>query len=214
MSSTPDRCRIILLADPSLTDADTLCECLDAGDVAGILLYREKADERQFETFCKSVAQKLSDGQAAILIADDTKLVGRAGADGVVLIQDRNSLEHVIARFSPHKIVGCGGIRDRHNALEAGEKKPDFVFFGTPGGDIKPEPHSKNLALASWWSEMIEIPCICLAGTDVEGIVEVAATGADFVAIGRGVFDGPEKPQIMVERANRLLEEHAPVFGT
>ena len=40
-------------------------------------------------------------------------------------------------KFSPKLIVGGGNATDRHHALEMGEIRPDYVFFGKVDGDIK-----------------------------------------------------------------------------
>ena len=65
-----------------------------------------------------------------------------------------------IARLQPKMLVGAGGIKTRDDALELGELRPDYVFFGRFGYDNKPEPHPRNLGLAAWWASMVEIPCI------------------------------------------------------
>ena len=59
---------------------------------------------------------------------------------------------------------------------------------------------------------MIEIPCIVLAGSDLESVEAVAATGAEFVALSSAVFaDGVDAAEA-VARANQLLDKTAPRF--
>jgi thiamine-phosphate pyrophosphorylase len=58
---------------------------------------------------------------------------------------------------------------------------------------------------------MVEIPSIAQAGNTIESVVEAAQTGADFVALGRAVFEA-EDPAKAVAEANRLLDENAPRF--
>ena len=128
-----------------------------------------------------------SAGVAAI-IADDTRTAGRVGADGLQLGQDPGELTEAIEKFSPALMVGAANVKTRHNALVLGELQPDYLMFGKPGGDIRPEPHPKNLALGQWWSTMVEIPCIVLAGNAVESVVEAAQTGSEFVALGHAIF--------------------------
>ena len=69
--------------------------------------------------------------------------------------------------------------------------QPDYIFFGKIGGDIKPEAHPKNLALAEWWASMVEVPCIVMGGTDPQSALAVAETGAEFVALCQAVFAEP-----------------------
>jgi len=123
-----------------------------------------------------------------------------------------NDARELVARFSPQKIVGFGSAKDRHRALELGEANPDFVFFGRTDGDIRPEPHPKNLALAEWWSELVEIPGVVMGGSAVESVVECAATGVDFVALSLAILSHTDGPAAAVRRANELLDENAPIF--
>ncbi|MBN9037429.1 MAG: thiamine phosphate synthase, partial [Rhizobiales bacterium] len=80
------------------------------------------------------------------------------------------------------------------------------------GYDTKPEPHSRNLSLGRWWAEMIEIPCIVLGGSDVASVRDVAATGAEFVALSQAVFGEGANPAAAVAQTNALLDAQAPRF--
>jgi thiamine-phosphate pyrophosphorylase len=110
-------------------------------------------------------------------------------------------------------IIGAGGIKTRHHALEIGEARPDYVMFGKVGGDTHPQANPKNLDLGQWWAELVEIPCIVLGGTVPESVREIAAAGAEFVALSAAVFAGPD-PAAAVARANAILDEHASAFET
>ncbi|RVD12740.1 thiamine phosphate synthase, partial [Mesorhizobium sp. M4B.F.Ca.ET.017.02.2.1] len=80
------------------------------------------------------------------------------------------------------------------------------------GYDNKPEPHPRNLSLGQWWAEMIEIPCIVMAGSELASVEAVAATGAEFVALSSAVFADGTDPRAAVAAANALLDETAPRF--
>lgn len=206
------RTRLVMLASANDRSAEAIKAALTGGDVASVILYANGVEEPGFSNFCESVVPLIQEQDAAALIVDDTRVVGRSGADGIMLEKQRRELEDMIARFSPHNIVGCGGFKDRHGALEVGEHNPHFIFFGKTGGDIRPEPHRKNLALANWWSELVEIPCVVMGGNQLESIVECSATGADFVGLETAIFENPDGPANAVRHANRLLDENAPRF--
>lgn len=206
-----NRCRLILTADIKTVASESLVNAVGAGDVASVILYSSEADEIAFEAFCKEVIPALQSAECAVLIADDTQVFGRSGADGLFLEKQKPNLEDITARFSPQNIVGCGNIKARHVALETGEQKPDFIFFGKLGGDIKPEAHPKNIALAEWWAQLIEIPSVVMGGNDLNSIIEVAQTGVDFVALERGIFE-EGSPEQNIINANALLDAHAPSF--
>jgi thiamine-phosphate pyrophosphorylase len=206
-----NRCRLILTANPLSTSSENLITAASAGDVASVILYAAEAEPHVFEAFCKDVTPQLQEADCAVLIADDTQAFGRCGADGLFAEKEKSKLEDFIARFSPQNIVGCGNIKARHNALEIGELKPDFIFFGKTGGDIKPEAHPKNIKLAEWWAELVEIPGIVMGGSALNSIIEVAKTGIDFVALEKAIFANGDAAKNVVE-ANSLLDAHAPLF--
>jgi len=209
----PRRCRLVLVAPARPQSAQALAQALAGGDVASVIISRGELDETAYRAHCAAIVPVAQAANAAALVCDDTQAMGRSGADGVLLASATANLAETIARFSPHKIVGCGSARDRDRALELAAAGPDFLFFGRTDGDIRPEPHPKNLALARWWAEMIEMPCVVMGGSAVDSVVECAATGSDFVALGLAVFSHTDGPQEAVALANRLLDERAPPFA-
>mgnify|MGYP005829166879 FL=1 len=60
--------------------------------------------------------------------------------------------------------------------------------------------------MGEWWAEIVELPCIVLAGSDIESVVEAAATRAEFIALSAAVFARPETAGEMVARANALID--------
>ncbi len=56
-------------------------------------------------------------------------------------------------------------------------------------------------------------PCIVMGGTDVAGVVAVAETGAEFVALRSAIFDHSAGIAAAIAEANALLDEKAPRFG-
>ena len=215
------RCRLILtMGDHALThcDPDALALIVGRGDVASIIFYRKSMEEAAFQSRVEPLIQVAQKNHIAAIVADDSRTAGRVGADGLQLGQDAETLREALAKFSPRMMVGAGNVKTRHTALVLGEMQPDYVMFGKLGGDFRPEPHPKNLDLGHWWSAMVEIPCIVLGGNAVRSVVNVARSGAEFVALGDAIFS-PDVTQKMaefaadrVEEANKLLDDHAPVF--
>jgi len=212
MGNFVDRCSLVVLASPASASAPQLISAAETGLVSSCILYQGNASEPDFAKLCEACVQPLQVHGVAVLIADNTQVFGRTGADGIYLEKNRNELADIQQKFSPEFIVGCGGLKNRHAALQVGEAKPDFVMFGKLGGDIRPQAHPKNLALASWWSEIIEVPSLVLAGTSLVSVLEAAATGADFVAIEAYVFEHEQGAASAVTAAETLLEQHAPRF--
>jgi thiamine-phosphate pyrophosphorylase len=207
----PNRCRIVLLAGPE-TDPRHIEAALEGGDVASVMLFQQQADEVSFQTLAEKIVPVIQQAGAAAIVAGDTRVAGRVQADGIHIEAGKAELADLIGRFQSKIMVGAGGAKTRGEALELGEERPDYLFFGRFGYDAKPEPHPRNLALGEWWAQMIEIPCIVMAGSDLASVVTVAATGAEFVALSSAVFGDGVDAHAAIVRANTLLDEHAPRF--
>ena len=161
---------------------------ISGGDIASIILPANGMDEAAFQAFAERIVPVAQDAGIAAIVADDTRIAGRVKADGIHIEGNKAALAEAIESFQPKLMVGAGGAKTRDDALELGEERPDYIFFGRFGYDNKPEPHPRNLSLGGWWAEMIQIPCIVMAGSDIASVEAVAATGADFVALSSAVF--------------------------
>lgn len=210
----PNRCRVVLIA-PSDEDAERfgprLLEAAAGGDVASLIL-PPRADEAAFQDFAAPIVRIAQEVGIAAIVAGDTRIAGRVGADGIHLDVEKDELRQAVERWQSRMIVGAGGAATRDEALELGEMQPDYMFFGRFGFDTKPEPHRRNLALGAWWAEVVEIPCIVLGGSDIASVEAVAATGAEFVALSSAAFGADADPRAAVELANALLDRTAPRF--
>ena len=213
--SPPNRCRIVLIA-PSGESAETFgprfSAAISGGDVASIILPANGMDEASFQAFAERVVPLAQQAGIAAIIVEDTRIAGRVKADGIHVEGGKAALGEAVGNFQPKLMVGAGGAKTRDDALELGEQQPDYIFFGRFGYDNKPEPHSRNLSLGRWWAEMIQLPAIVMAGSDVASVEEVAATGAEFVALSSAVFGDGVDPREAVARANAILDETAPRF--
>ena len=217
MTGIEERCRLVLVM-PDMADTDLLVDgltsALKGGDVASVILPQYGLDERAYQkrvTACLPIVQAA--GVAAFL-AGDERVAVRTQADGVHVEATAQDVSEAMERLSPGLMVGAGGITSRHMALQAGEAQPDYVMFGKLDGDIRKAPHPANIALGEWWSSMIEIPCIVMGGSDVESVVAVADTGAEFVALRMAIFADPAMAALKVSQANALLDANAPRFAT
>ncbi len=215
MTDFINRCRLVLIlpeiADPEEA-AKVISGALDGGDVASVIVPQYQFDDQLFQRIAEKVVPVIQDKGAAALIAGDSRVAGRVKADGLHVTGGLMELSEAVEKFTPKQIVGGGNAKDRHTALQLGEVQPDYLFFGKLDGDIKPEPHSRNLALGEWWSDMVAIPCIVMGGTDRGSAVEVASTGADFVALRTAIFESPDEAGKIVAEINAALDEKAPRF--
>jgi len=216
MTDPIDRCRLVLVT-PDIADASQLAavvgDALRGGDVASVIIPQHGLDEKSFQKRCEALVPVVQDAGAAALVAGDSRVAGRVRSDGMHLEAGPTAMAEAIGKYAPGLIVGGGNARERHAALSIGEAQPDYVIFGSIDGDIKPEPHSKNMALAEWWADMIEIPCLLMGGTSTAFVEEMAQTRAEFIVFSKAVFADPADAARVVAEINAVLDEKAPRLG-
>ncbi|MBW3097867.1 thiamine phosphate synthase [Pseudohoeflea coraliihabitans] len=215
MTDIQNRCRLVLVAPETLEPqelASQLQDALSGGDVASVIVPQRAIEEGLFQDLCAAAVPVIQAAGAAALIDGDSRIAGRVRADGLFIAGGFDDLAAAVEKHTPAMIVGGGNARDRHQALSMGDLEPDFLFFGRPDGDIKPEPHRKNVDLAEWWASMVDIPCILMGGNSIEHGEEMAATGAEFIAFGKAVFAADTPAGSQVTLINRMLDEKAPRF--
>lgn len=216
MTDPQDRCRLVLIT-PQMRDTHALAklvgDALQGGDVASVIIPQYDLDDGAFQDQAEVLVPVVQDAGAAAIIVDNSRVAGRVKADGLHINGNREAVAEVVEKFAPKMIVGAGGAHERHTALEVGEATPDYMFFGKFDGDIKPEAHSKNLALGEWWASMVSIPCIVMGGADADSALVVAETGVEFVALSKAVFADPAQVTSIVARINAELDEKAPRFA-
>ncbi len=215
MTGPEDRCRLVLIV-PDIADAEEKArivgDALRGGDVASVIMPQYDLDDTAFQKHAEKLVPVIQAAGAAALIVDNSRVAGRVKADGLHITGNAAALAEAVEKHAPKLIVGGGNAMDRHHALEIGEVQPDYIFFGRLDGDIKPEAHSKNLALGEWWAAMVEIPVLVMGGNDPASALAVAETGVEFVALGRAVFADPAQAASVVASVNAVLDEKAPRF--
>ncbi|RIY00924.1 thiamine phosphate synthase [Aureimonas flava] len=201
----------LVLATTLLPDGEAgetaLREALDAGDVASVLIDPADRQPGPFQDFAERLVPVIQAAGAAAIVAGDTRCAGRVRADG---FHDPSgsvpALREAVGRFAPRLIVGASGFTTRHDALEAGECMPDYLFFGKLGADAAPEPLRRNLELAEWWASIVEIPCIVQGGSDLASLPAAVATRAEFIALSSAVFADLALAGERVRAAERLID--------
>ena len=141
---------------------------------------------------------------AAAIIVEHSRVAGRTGADGIHVETGAADIKAATQTFKPDRIVGAGNLKSRHAAMEAGGENIDYVLFGRLRGDTHPEPYPKAVKLAEWWTDLMEIPTVLLAGNSL-ATLDGLPRGIDFVALDRALWEHPGGPAAAVEKARALL---------
>jgi thiamine-phosphate pyrophosphorylase len=206
-----NRPRLFLVTPPEFDPADMaakLEKAFEGGDIASVLIYMPGAGTKDLQAAATKLVPVIQDGGAAAIVYRDTQAAGRSGADGVHVDSSLEDLKLAVESFQPERIVGTGGTKLKHDAMEWAETGADYILFGKLDLAEKDHAHDKTLKAAAWWAELFETPCVALAGNSLDTLGEVAATGADFVALKDALWQSGEDVSSAVARANEILEDY------
>ncbi len=204
------RCRLYLITPPRIEPerfAGVLAEALTGGDVACVQLRLPGADTGALRRAAEALMPACHAEGVAFVVDRDAAVA--AETDGVHLA-DAGAVAAARRALGPAAIVGasCGGSRDA--AITASEAGADYVSFGAfhPSPTV-PEADIVSPDIVSWWSEIMEIPCVAVGGITAANCAPLVRAGADFVAVSSAVWDHPAGPAAAVSALD-LAVERAP----
>jgi thiamine-phosphate pyrophosphorylase len=206
----PPLCRLYLITPPRLDDlagfGHALAHALDAGDVAALQV---RLKDQPADVVAAAVDALSPIAQArgvAVILNDDPALAARLGCDGVHIGQDDPPLAEARRLMGAERIVGVTCHDSLHLAMEAAEGGADYVAFGAffPTQTKDARTHAELDLLTGWQADMLT-PCVAIGGITVATAREVAAAGADFVAVSAGVWSYGEGPAAAVAAFNREI---------
>ena len=195
----------LMLVTPPVADAEAmafrLMQAMAGGDIAAILLRLAPGDDRSRIERVKRLAGPVQANNVALVVEDNALVAARGGADGVHLTGGPAAVAEARSSLKSERIIGIGGLRARHDAMDAGEAGVDYVMFGEPRPDGSLPPLAAVVERAGWWAEIFETPCVAYA-PDAESIPALVETGAEFVALGAWAFEEGQDIRALVEAAN------------
>lgn len=210
--STPQ----LYLVTPHVGEPDGFLDALAAacapGGVAALLLRMEAADERTLIKRVKALCPPAQERGAAVIVeirgegVDPVTVAARGGADGVHVSGGAGALRDLRSRLKDERILGCGALRSRDDCMTAGEAGVDYLLFGEPRPDGSLPALDAVAERAAWWAEIFETPCVAFAPR-IEDLGTLAATGAEFVALGDAVWAHADGPEAAVRAAIDALAE-------
>ena len=181
---------------------------LDAGDVACVQLRLKNVDDDVIRRAVDALRPVAQDRDVAFILNDRPDLAAQTGCDGVHIGQSDGKYKDARRLVGADAIVGVTCHDSRHLAMEAAEAGADYVAFGafyptnTKPSDYRPEP-----ALLTWWSELMETPCVAIGGITPQNCAPLVKAGADFIAVVTAVWDHPEGPGAAVKAFNNIISE-------
>ncbi|MBM1172862.1 thiamine phosphate synthase [Microvirga arabica] len=203
----------LYLITPVLEDASfapQLAEACATGAVAAVLLRLAPADERTLTNKVKALAPAAQEHGAAVIVTSEAKadlatIAARGGADGVHVTGDPALVRELRDRLKSERALGVGAIRTKDDAMTFGEAGVDYLLFGEPRPDGSLPSLESVVERASWWAEIFETPCAAYAPS-LDAVETLAATNAEFVALGDAVWTHADGPAAAVKAAAEILE--------
>jgi thiamine-phosphate pyrophosphorylase len=202
----------LYLVTPVIEDAAAflgkLRDALEGADVAAVLLRLKPAGERDLINRSKMLAPVVQQTGAALVLDGEPEIAARAGADGAHLT-GIEAFTAAVESLKPARIAGCGGLSSRDDAMLAGERGADYVMFGEPKADGYRPSFETVIERIEWWAELFTVPCVGFAAAPQE-IARLAAAGADFIAVGDGIWNDPRGASAALAEASRQLAAPEP----
>ena len=155
-----------------------------------MLLRLKAAGERDLINRIKVLAPIVQGKDTALVLDGQAEIAARAGADGAHLAGSKRSLA-AVESLKPARIAGCGGLKSRDDAMTAGERGADYVMFGETEGR-RPSPvvrgdHRAHRVVG----RAVHDPLRRICRRPRERSAPLVAAGADFIAVGGGLWDDP-----------------------
>ncbi len=202
----------LYLITPVLEDASfapRLAEACATGAVAAVLLRLSPADERTLTNQVKALAPAAQEHGAALIVttegeADLATIAARGGADGVHIAGDPGLVRELRDRLKGDRAIGAGHIRTKDDAMSLGEAGADYLLFGEPRLDGSLPSLESVVERAAWWAEIFETPCVAYAPS-IDAVEALAATHAEFIAVGGAVWSHGDGPAAAVKAAADIL---------
>ena len=209
MQNPPTR---LMLVTPPVADADAmafkLMQAQAGGDLAAVLLRLTDGDERSRIERVKRLAGPVQAANVALVVEASALVAARGGADGVHLTDGPEAIAEARSSLKGERIIGAGGLRARHDAMDIGEAGVDYVMFGEPRPDGSVPPLTAVIERAGWWAEIFETPCVAYA-PDPESVPALVETGAEFIALGAWAFEEGRDIRALVAEANEAIAARA-----
>lgn len=196
MKFSAESCRLYLISPPHIDHPAIFAEELRAafagGDVAAFLLGLAETDEATIAGVADTVRPICQQRDVAFMLADRPDLAVKLDADGVqVGVEPYAEARRIVGR---DRQVGVACPSSRHLAMEAADAGADYIAFD-----------AADRELIEWWSGLFEIPCVAIGDITVDNAKPLVAAGADFLAVGSGIWHHKDGAEAAVRAFNELF---------
>ena len=195
-------CQLYVITPPKLVPeafAPHMSRALDAGTVASFQLRLEGADDSAWKKAIETLMPIAQDRDVAFIVNNRADLAKEMGADGVHLGIHDMRVRDARALLGPDVIIGASCMDSKHLAMTAAEAGADYVSFGPFFTTRSPYYPKENYApkymvspnILSWWSAIMEVPCVAAGGIKPSNCRDIVKAGADFICASSSIWDYP-----------------------
>jgi thiamine-phosphate pyrophosphorylase len=166
------------------------------GSIVGRNAFQRPKEGAERDAVARAIAALLPVTQRAdiaLLLDGDAALARELGCDGVHVAAEMTAAARAIAGDALSVGAACGASVDA--AIDAAEAGADYVAFGPVVGDDAVE-----LETVSNWASAMVVPCVVGGGLAGDNVAGWAATGAEFIALGRAIWQAEEPPDLALRR--------------
>ncbi len=200
-------CRLYLITPPQVDDPAAFARQLEAalsgGDVAALQVRLKGASDVHVADLTRAILPIAQERGVAVIMNDRPDLAAQLGCDGVHIGQEDATYAEARRAVGPDRIVGVTCHDSRHLAMEAAEAGADYVAFGAFFDTSTKEPKSRaEPEILTIWQESMVTPCAAIGGITAATAADLAAAGADFLAVCAGVWRNPQGPAAAVAELN------------
>ncbi len=188
--ANPEQPQLYLITPPQMelsSFPDQLAGLLDSFEVACVRLAPASRNEDQIARMADALREVAHERDVALVIQEHGLMVERLGLDGVHLLDGPHSVRTMRKALGKDAIVGAFCGASRHDGMTAAEAGADYVAFGPVGETALGNGTRPEMALFTWWSEMIEVPVVAEGNLDEETISSLSEV-TDFIAIGDEIW--------------------------
>jgi thiamine-phosphate pyrophosphorylase len=180
------------ITDTALTPGDRLEAAVAAAIRGGARLvqYRDKSrDAPRREREARALVELCHGHGVPLIVNDDVELADIAGADGVHLGKDDADPAAARVRLGPRALIGVSCYDSLPRAVGATQGGADYVAFGSfHASGTKPGAVRAPMALLGEARTALSIPVCAIGGITPDNGGELLRSGADLLAVIRGVF--------------------------
>lgn len=192
-------CQLYLITPPQIADhaafARLLDDALSAAAVPALQIRLKDVSPDEIRALSRLITPIAHGRGTAVLMNDHVDLAKELRLDGVHVGQSDMSYKEARKRLGTGAMIGVTCHNSRHLAMEAAEAGADYVAFGAffPTA-TKTVEHMAELDTLTIWQETMETPCVAIGGITAANAAEVAAAGADFIAVSGAVWNHSDGP--------------------